>query len=178
MKQTGYRPKLHETLLDFNIGYWISAVLAICFLSLGALIVFGTGTELSNSSPVFADQVINMFTSAIGKWSYYIIAVAAFSTMFSTTITVVDGYGRAITRTAKLLLRRSEDESRTSFVVWTVVISFGSFLIINQYLNDLTSLVDLATILSFVVAPLAGYLNYKVIYSKAFLTFGFASTFL
>ena len=107
-----------------------------------------------------------MFTSAIGKWSYYLIAVAAFSTMFSTTITVVDGYGRAITRTAKLLQRKSGDESRTSFVIWTVVISFGSFLIINQYLNDLTSLVDLATILSFVVAPLAGYLNYKVIYSK------------
>ena len=166
MKQTGYRPKLGETLLDFNIGYWISAGLAICFLTLGALIIFGTGTELSNSSPVFADQVITMFTTAIGRWSYYIIAVAAFSVMFSTTITVVDGYGRAITRTTKLILRRSDEESRKAFVVWTVVISIGAFLIINRYLNNLTSLVDLATILSFVIAPLAGYLNYRVIYSK------------
>ena len=37
---------------------------------------------------------------------------------------------------------------------------------ISQYLNSLKQLVDLATIVSFVIAPLAGYLNYKVIYSK------------
>jgi len=165
-EQTGYRPKMHESLLDFNIGYWISAVLAICFLTLGALIIYGSGTELSNSSPVFADQIITMFTAAIGKWSYYIIAVAAFSTMFSTTITVVDGYGRAITRTTRLLLNRSEKDSTKAFVFWTMIISIGAFLVISQYLNNLTKLVDLATILSFVIAPLAGFLNYKVIYSK------------
>jgi len=166
IKQTGYRPTKKETLLDFNIGYWVSAFLAICFLSLGALIMFGSGTELSNSSPEFADQVINMFTSAIGNWSYFIIAIAAFSTMFSTTITVVDGYGRAVTRTMKLLVNKSEKESRKAFVIWSIIISIGGYLVITQFLNNLKALVDFATILSFVIAPLAGYLNYRVIYSK------------
>lgn len=165
IKQTDYRPLKREILTDFNIGYWISAFLAICFLTLGALIVFGSGTELSNSSPVFADQVIQMFTSAIGNWSYFIIAIAAFSTMFSTTITVIDGYGRAITRTTKLILEKSEKESRKAFILWTAAICLGSFLVISQFLNNLTKLVDFATILSFVIAPLAGYLNYRVIYS-------------
>ncbi|MEJ2006108.1 MAG: Nramp family divalent metal transporter, partial [Cyclobacteriaceae bacterium] len=36
IKQTGYTPVLKETLLDFNIGYLMSAVLAVIFLSLGA----------------------------------------------------------------------------------------------------------------------------------------------
>ena len=166
IKQTGYKPTLKETLLDFNIGYWISAVLAICFLTLGALIIYGTGTSLSDSSPVFAHQIISMFTEAIGKWSYYLIAIAAFSTMFSTTITVVDGYGRAITRTTKLLLNKTKKDSQKAFTIWAVIISFGAYLVIYKYLNNLTKLVDLATILSFVVAPLAGYLNYKVIYSE------------
>ena len=167
IQASGHRPSKKETLLDFNIGYWISAALAICFLTLGALIIYGTGTELSNSSPKFADQVITMFTLSIGKWSYYIIAVAAFSTMFSTTITVVDGYGRAITRTTKLLLQKSsEKETRRAFVIWSVIISIGGYLIVSAYLNNLTKLVDFATILSFVIAPLAGFLNYKVIYGK------------
>ena len=86
--------------------------------------------------------------------------------MFSTTITVVDGYGRAITRTTKLLLNKTKKDSQKAFTIWAVIISVGAYLVISQYLNNLTKLVDLATILSFVVAPLAGYLNYKVIYSK------------
>ena len=107
-----------------------------------------------------------MFTAAIGNWSYFIIAIAAFSVMFSTTITVVDGYGRAITRTMKLLVKKKEEDSRRAFVIWAVVISIGAYLVITQFLNNLTSLVDFATILSFVIAPLAGYLNYRVIYSE------------
>jgi len=164
-KQTGYLPTLKETLFDFNFGYIVSAVLAVLFLSLGALIVYGTGTELSDSSPVFADQVISMFTSAIGNWSYYVIAIAAFSTMFSTTITVIDGYGRAIERTTSLMFGRKTYKSRRPFILWSIVIAIGAYLIVSNYLNSLKQLVDLATIVSFVIAPLAAYLNYKVIYS-------------
>ena len=97
IKQTGYHPTMKQTLFDFNLGYVVSVVLAICFLTLGALIIYGTNTELSNSSPTFAHQLITMFTTTIGDWSYWIIAVAAFSTMLSTSITVIDGYCRAIT---------------------------------------------------------------------------------
>ena len=164
-KQTGYYPTLKESSFDFNFGYWISAILALLFLSLGALIVYGTGTELSNSSPVFADQIITMFTVAIGDWSYYVIAIAAFSTMFSTTITVLDGYGRAIERTASLMVGRKTYRSRTPFIIWTIIIAIGTFFIVSNYLNSLKQLVDLATIVSFVIAPLAAFLNYRVIYS-------------
>ena len=107
-----------------------------------------------------------MFTTAIGQWSYTIIAIAAFSTMFSTTITVVDGYGRSMNRTFKLMFGGSEKEdSRKSYIIWTVIITISAYLVIAQFLNNLTSLVDLATILSFVIAPLAGLLNYIVVRS-------------
>ena len=107
-----------------------------------------------------------MFTSAIGQWSYTIIAIAAFSTMFSTTITVVDGYGRSMNRTFKLMFQGSgEEDSRKAYIIWTIIITVAAYLVIAQFLNDLKSLVDLATILSFVIAPLAGLLNYIVVRS-------------
>ena len=165
-KITGYRPTLKESLADFNFGYGVTAVLSIFFLTLGSYIIFGTGTELSNSSAGFAGQLISMFTTAIGPWSYTIIAIAAFSTMFSTTITVVDGYGRSMTRTFKLMFNDSrEADSRTAYIIWTIIITVSAYLVIAQFLNNLKSLVDLATILSFVIAPLAALLNYIVIKS-------------
>jgi len=86
--------------------------------------------------------------------------------MFSTTITVVDGYSRAIDKTTRLLLKKTDLETRKPYISWTMVISIGGFLVIAQYVNNLRQMVDLATILSFVVAPLAGFINYKVIFSK------------
>ncbi|MDH5399466.1 MAG: Nramp family divalent metal transporter [Cyclobacteriaceae bacterium] len=166
IKQTGYYPKLKETLLDFNIGYLVSGVLAVFFLSLGAMVIFGSGTDLSNNSTTFAQQLISMYTNSIGQWSYLIISVAAFSTMFSTSIAVMDGYSRSMARATKLLLGRKSEESKREFVVWTIILTLGTYLVATQFVNALKSLVDLATIISFVIAPLAGFLNYKVIFSK------------
>lgn len=167
IKQTGYHPTMKQTLLDFNLGYIVSAVLAVCFLTLGALIIYGTNTELSNSSPTFAHQLITMFTSAIGGWSYYIIAVAAFTTMLSTSITVIDGYCRSVARSIKLLSNKGNiDDSRTIYIINSIVLSLGTFLVVSQFLNNLKMLVDFATVVSFLIAPIAGYLNYKAIYSK------------
>lgn len=168
IKQTNYHPTLKETLFDFNLGYFVSAILAVCFLTLGAMILYGNGVALSNSAPTFANQLITMFTSAIGDWSYYIILIAAFSTMFSTTITVIDGYCRAVARSIKLLQNKAEgsNDSRSIYIVAAIILAIGTYLIISQYLNDLKSLVDFATALSFIFAPVAGWLNYKMIYNK------------
>lgn len=89
MKQNGVRSKLREVLFDFNFGYIVTAVLALCFLTLGASVMYGSGEELSSNSTVFSDQVVRLYTNALGNWAYPVIAIAAFSTMFSTTITVV-----------------------------------------------------------------------------------------
>lgn len=165
IKQTGYRPKLKESLFDFNLGYWTSAVLAICFLALGALVIYNTGTEIANNSADFASQIVGMYTNSIGKWSFWIISIAAFSTMFSTTITVLDGYGRAMARSLQLVLKQGT-ERRTNYILLIFIISGGTFMIVYQFLNDLKSLVDFATILSFVIAPLAAILNYIIIFSE------------
>ncbi|MDH5367810.1 MAG: divalent metal cation transporter [Cyclobacteriaceae bacterium] len=165
IKQTKYHPTLKETLFDFKLGYFASAILAIFFLTLGAMILYGNGVELSNSAPEFANQLITMFTSVIGDWSYFIILIAAFSTMFSTTITVIDGYCRGTARSIKLFRNRNDD-SRVIYIVTAIVLSLGTFMIISQYLNNLKSLIDFATALSFIIAPLAGWVNYMMVFNK------------
>lgn len=161
-KQTHYMPALKETLLDFNIGYIISGVLAVVFLALGALVMYGSGVELSNNSSVFASQLIGLYTSSIGEWSYLLMAVAAFSAMFSTVITVLDGYGRSVNRVFEIITSRS---SQRNYTVWIIIVAVGAYLVISQFVNNLKHLIDLATSISFVIAPLAALLNYRVIFS-------------
>ncbi len=168
IKSSGYRPTMKQTLADFNLGYWISAVLAICFLTLGTFVMYGSGKEFVNSAGGFAGQLINMFTGSIGQWSYWIIAIAAFSAMFSTTITVVDGYARAIQRTTFLLTKydKHKEESHFKYVIYTVLIGVGGYWVLAQFLNNLKQLVDFATTISFVIALPAAYLNYRTIFSN------------
>lgn len=164
MKQTGYQTKLREVLFDFNFGYLITAFLALCFLTLGAFVMYGSGVELSSDSTTFSDQVVRLYTSAIGNWAYVIIAIAAFSTMFSTTITVVDGFGRAMGETIRLLFFKTTG-IRTLYTAMMILVAAVSFLFILILSSNLKDLVDLATTLSFVIAPVFAYINYKVIMS-------------
>lgn len=169
IKQTGYKPTLKETLLDFNIGYWISAVLSICFVVLGAYMVFGTGQELPDSSGAFAHSVVGLFTGFMGDWSYLIIASAAFSIMFSTCITVFDGYARSLERTSELLFQSSKegnDPKRKVYSLSLILVVFGSFLIVYFFSGQLKALVDLATTISFMIAPVIAIMNYRLVTGK------------
>lgn len=169
IKQTGYKPSLKETLTDFNIGYWISAVLAICFVVLGAYMMYGTGKELPNSSGAFAHTVVGMFTGFMGDWSYIIIATAAFSIMFSTCITVFDGYARSLERSGELLFTENKvgmDPKRRVYSASLLIVVLGSFLIIYFFSGQLKALVDLATTISFMIAPLIAIMNFKLVTGK------------
>ena len=168
IKTSGYRPSIKENLADFNLGYWISAILAICFLTLGTYVMHGTGQTFAHSAGGFAGQLIEMLTNRIGQWSYWLISIAAFSAMFSTTITVIDGYARAIQRTTFLLTKNPEEETegRKAYVFWALLVGVGGYFVVSQFLNNLKQLVDFATTVSFVIALPAAYLNYHTIFSK------------
>ncbi|WP_422355877.1 NRAMP family divalent metal transporter [Roseivirga pacifica] len=165
MKDNGGQSNLKNILFDFNFGYIITAVLALCFLTLGAYVMYGSGEELSSNSTVFSDQVVSLYTNALGSWAYPVIAIAAFSTMFSTTITVVDGYGRSMGETLRILFFRQKN-SKTMYYGTMALVSAMAFLFIAYLSSNLKDLVDLATTFSFVVAPLIAWINYKVIMSK------------
>lgn len=165
IKQTGYHPTLRETLFDINLGYWFSAGLALCFLTMGALVMYNSGTQLADSSVGFAAQLIYLYTAAIGDWIYYIIAIAAATVMFSTVITVLDGYSRVLDESL-LLLKPTlfrKNRGRRLYTPLLLLVASGTFLVIWQLATSLSALVDFATILSFLIAPVIALLNYRVI---------------
>lgn len=166
IKQTGYKPKMKETLADFNFGYIVSAALAICFLTLGSYVLYGTGKELPPDAVGFSSSIVGLFTTFIGDWSYIIIAIAGFSIMFGTCITVFDGYARSIERSSILLFQKEKtDNSSKVYIASLLVVALGSFAIIFFLGKHLKSLVDLATTLSFLIAPVIAIVNYKLVTS-------------
>lgn len=159
IRQTGYQPSVREVLIEFRIGYLISAVLALCFLALGAYMMYGTGTEFSESAVAFADQIVSLYTFSLGEEFRWVIALSAFTVMLSTTVTVFDGYARTL-REISLQLRE-KPLPRQFDPVFLLVLAGGSYLIIFAFVTSLKSLVDFATTLSFVFAPVIAYLNLR-----------------
>ena len=166
IKQTGYRPKLKETLTEFRIGYFITSLLAIFFLGLGTLVFFGSGDSMPNNNSLFAHKIVTMFANTIGQWSYIIIAASAFSVMFGTILAVFDGYSRSFQKIIQLLRNNESDDSRKSYVGIVCILAIGSILIIMQFGDKLKELVDFATTLSFLVAPIIAILNHKLVIGK------------
>ena len=153
---------LKESLFDFNVGYIATTFLAICFVGLGALVMFDSGLEFSSKGGVFAGQLIELYTSNLGEAAYGLIAIAAFSTMLSTTITTLDASPRAMSKTIQLLFNRL----KSSYFLWLLILSIGTIAIFLFLLSEMGKLVQIATVLSFITAPLYAFLNYRLIISN------------
>ncbi len=170
MKQTHYKPQLKETLFEFRLAYLITGVLAVMFVALGAFIFYGSGEELPNNNSLFAHKIVTLYTETIGDWSYIIIAASAFTVMFGTILAVFDGYSRSLQRTVELIFIKKEDKIRTKFrtfyVIFLIILSSGAFVIISQFQDNLKELVDFATVLSFVIAPVIAIFNFRLVTGK------------
>ena len=149
-------------LYDFNIGYVTTVVLGICFISLGAFVMYNSGEKFSDQGGEFAGQLIDLYTSSIGENMFLIIAIAAFTTMFSTTITCLDASPRAMDKSFELL----GFKKLSGYNFWLVILSAGTILIFIFFMSEMGSLVKIATILSFITAPIYAILNYTLITSK------------
>lgn len=163
-KATNYKPTLKETLIDFNIGYIITSVLAVFFVGLGALVMYGSGEVFSDSGIVFSSQVISLYVKTLGNWSLPIITVIALITMASTTLTVVDAYPRSLENCINIIFTKTKENKNVYWIIISLMSVF-SFVILMIFTDKLKTMVDFATAISFLSAPIFGYLNYKLVTS-------------
>ncbi|MCB0279944.1 MAG: Nramp family divalent metal transporter, partial [Calditrichaeota bacterium] len=124
---------LKTALFDFNVGYIGTAILAFFFLTLGAMVMFGSDESFSSAGTVFANQFIQLFTKSIGDWSIVIIQIAALTTMFSTTLTCIDGFPRALTELISMYDKSEATHQKNSqrYMIILLVVAFGSVLVIS-----------------------------------------------
>lgn len=149
---------------DFNVGYIITIFLGLSFLGLGAYVMYGSGDKFSESGAVFASQLINLYTSNLGKGMMIFIAIAAFTTMFSTTITCLDASPRAMSKTVDLLkFKRFNDYNS-----WITILAIGTIIIFVFFMSEMGTLVKIATVLSFLTAPFYAIINY-ILMSSSFI---------
>lgn len=166
-EQTGHDPTLKEALIDFNVGYLSSAGLAVAFVLLGALVMYGTGEEFSAGSVVFAGQLIGLYTRVIGDWGRWLVSFIAFITMLSTVLTVFDGYTITIRGSLELLFPRSSGIRKINRLVFPGLI-FAAFVLATFCGKGIKAMVDFAAVTAFLTAPALAWLNYRAVTTADF----------
>jgi len=163
-RQTAYVPTVREALADFNVGYIGTAVIALFFVALGALVWYGQGSDVPVAGGQFAAQLIALYTDALGAWARPVIALAAFTTMFSTTLTVTDAFPRVLQRTAVILWPGQAGGRETRlYRGWMLILIGGAILLMSAFRGQMTTMVDVATTLSFVTAPILSWFNLRAV---------------
>ena len=126
-KDSQYIPTIREAEFDFNFGYLITVITAICFVLLGALTMYKSGQSMISGSGVsFAQNLIRLYTESMGAWAKWIIVPASFAAMFSTTLTCLDAYPRSISAIQGLLFGLDKGQLKTipeqrRLAIWTVL---------------------------------------------------------
>ncbi|WP_084097205.1 NRAMP family divalent metal transporter [Cyclobacterium lianum] len=163
-RQSGYLPTVKESVFEFNMGFWTSALLSLCFVVLGAYLLYGTGNSLPDNNVGFASGVVNLYAAQLGSWTFLIIAAAGFTIMLGTCIGVMDGYARSTARVIAVMQGKAEKPA--AYLWWLVLITLGGFLVLSLFMQAFNQLVSLATTISFLIAPVIALLNYRLVFSE------------
>lgn len=185
MRASNYHPRLGETLFDFNLGYVFTLILALMFMTIGAFTVFGTGIVMSGNATQFSNKLLGVFTENLGDWSYYIIAIAAFGTIYGTLITVLDAFPRCFVRGLRVLkyADATNNVEQNAFLAiaykWTLIaVGIGGFALFYFSAASMVKLLDFVTIISFLLSPIIAFLNLRAIQSPSVPAFHKPSPFL
>ena len=160
--QTGHMATVRESSIDFYVGYGSAVVLAVLFLSLGALVMYPTGQTFSAGGVGFSNEFVALYTQTIGGWSRPLILTAAFVTMFSTTMTCVDGYPRALSACCALLFGIDRSRLGRMHQTWVLLSVVGAIVIVLALTSSLLALLTFAAVVSFVTSPVLAWINLRV----------------
>lgn len=152
-----------QGLFDFNVGYWLTAALALVFFSLGVLVQYGQSNEIALGGVAFAKQLIDMYALTIGEWARPLVSVIAFLCMFGTTLTVLDGYARTLNESHKLL---GFKQSKHSLNIWLILQSLAGMAVILFFKSALGPMLTFAMTLAFITTPVFAWLNFSLVRSE------------
>ncbi|PTX42555.1 Mn2+/Fe2+ NRAMP family transporter [Christiangramia gaetbulicola] len=160
------RTSVKEAFTDFNIGFFAAAFIGILFLLMGALIMFGSGLSFSSNGVEFSGQLIDMYGKTLGDWSRPVVGIAAFIAMFSTTLAVTDAFPRVISEILaenKIADDHSKKRRWRNYRINVFLIPLLALFILYFFGTSFTALIDFATAISFLSAPVIAWFNYKIV---------------
>ena len=154
------REMLAIGMFDLRMGYWLSAVLAAIFISLGANLLRPRG--LTPDGVEVALTLSRIYTEVLGQWMFPVFMLAAFAAMFSTAYSVMDGFPRTFAKLLETLFPESpllKRPSKPAYWIFMAVI-FLFAIGANRVLPNPVAMVQLVGIVSLGVAPVLYGLNY------------------
>ena len=161
-KQTGHVATVKESTIDFYIGYLSAVVLAVLFVALGVFVMYGSGESFAAGGVGFANQLVSLYTTTIGEWSRLLILSAAFITMFSTSLTCLDGYPRSFAACSSLIKDLPPQKFQRIQNFWIILSTIFASLVVLLFAKSLLQLLSFAAIVSFITSPVLAYINYRV----------------
>ena len=153
---------IKDGLFDFNVGFIGTAILAVFFVALGALIQYPTGQEVQAAGAAYIQQFVGMYASVLGDWSRFLIPFIAFLCIFGTVITVIDGYSRVNAESLRLLFKKKEI-SQKELNIWMTATSIIGGIIIYFFQGSVAPMLRFAMIASFLTTPFFALLNYLLV---------------
>lgn len=153
--------------IDFRLGYGLSTLLAVVFVFIGAVVVYGTSTALPAQAAAFAAGFLNIYVQLLGPWAYTVVAISIFATIFSTLLTVMDGYPRVLQESIRLMWGETEPKPLYYWIALGMFLA-GTLFLLHFHTDNMLQLVDLATSLSFLTAPILGWWNFRLVRDKSF----------
>ena len=153
---------IKDGIFDFNVGFIGTAILAVFFVALGALIQYPTGQEVQAAGAAYIQQFVGMYASVLGDWSRFLITFIAFLCIFGTVITVIDGYSRVNAESLRLLFKKKEI-SQKELNIWMTATSIIGGIIIYFFQGSVAPMLRFAMIASFLTTPFFALLNYLLV---------------
>ncbi|MBZ2131598.1 divalent metal cation transporter [Streptococcus gordonii] len=153
---------IKDGLFDFNVGFIGTAILAVFFVAMGALIQYPTGQEVQAAGAAYIQQFVGMYASVLGDWSRFLITFIAFLCIFGTVITVIDGYSRVNAESLRLLFKKKEI-SQKELNVWITATAIIGGIIIYFFQGSVAPMLRFAMIASFLTTPFFALLNYLLV---------------
>ena len=156
-----------EVRLDYHVGYFSTLFTAICFLMLGTAVMHGSGQQFSSSAAEFSAQLVSIYSSLLGQWAEPIIAVAAFAVMLSTVLVIHDGYPRTVCALVGCF-RNDELPEKLRFRIYLAAILAMILIalsILLFFIQSFKTLIDIATTLAFLTAPVLAWLIHRSMHS-------------
>jgi Mn2+/Fe2+ NRAMP family transporter len=143
--------------LDMQLGYGLSLVLGVMFVTLGAEVLRPAGVVPQGAE--VALTIGRLYTESLGAWILPLFMIAAFFGMFSTAYGVLDGFPRAFRETVTRLVPQTRGAGSRlywGFLFTSLVLAVAETVLVS----DPVVLVSIAAVVSFLLAPLLYGLNH------------------
>ncbi len=162
--ETGRKTTLREARFAFLAGYALTAFLALCFCVIGAGVMHSGQIVPETSAPGFARQIVALYSETLGEGAAALAAIAALSVMATTVLAALDIGGRNVASTWQHV---ADAHTEAAFkLVYRITIPVMITLtagVLYLFTSSFTAMLDLATSVVFLGAPLFATLNHIVV---------------